>query len=163
MISAIVAIDKNWGIGYNGELLAHIPEDLKRFKSLTENNIVVMGRKTWDSLPNKPLSNRVNYVITRESRPSSANVSFFDMNCIKMEMQKKKDYNYFIIGGGEIYRQLLPYCDRVYITKIYKDYKNVDTYFPNIEDNSEWMLTSASQLYSYKDIPYQFLEYKRIS
>lgn len=144
MISAIVAIDKNWGIGYNGELLAHIPEDLKRFKSLTENNIVVMGRKTWDSLPNKPLSNRVNYVITRESRPSSANVSFFDMNCIKMEMQKKKDYNYFIIGGGEIYRQLLPYCDRVYITKIYKDYKNVDTYFPNIEDNSEWMLTSAS-------------------
>lgn len=144
MISAIVAVDKNWGIGYNGELLAHIPEDLKRFKSLTENNIVVMGRKTWDSLPNKPLSNRVNYVITRESRPSSADVSFFDMNCIKMEMQKKKDYNYFIIGGGEIYRQLLPYCDRVYITKIYKDYENVDTYFPNIENNSEWMLTSAS-------------------
>ena len=163
MISAIVAVDKNWGIGYNGELLAHIPEDLKRFKSLTENNIVVMGRKTWDSLPNKPLSNRVNYVITRESRPSSADVSFFDMNCIKMEMQKKKDYNYFIIGGGEIYRQLLPYCDRVYITKIYKDYENVDTYFPNIENNSEWMLTSASQLYSYKDITYQFLDYKRIS
>ena len=144
MISAIVAVDNNWGIGYNGELLAHIPEDLKRFKSLTENNVVIMGRKTWDSLPNKPLSNRINYVITRESRPSSADVSFFDMNCIKMEMQKKKDYNYFIIGGGEIYKQLLPYCDRVYITKIYKDYENVDTYFPNIENNSKWMLTSAS-------------------
>ena len=63
MISAIVAVDNNWGIGYNGKLLENIPNDLKHFKELTTNNIVVMGSKTWDSLPNKPLPNRFNIII----------------------------------------------------------------------------------------------------
>ena len=64
MIAAIVAVNNNWGIGYNGDLLEHIPADLKNFRKLTENNIVVMGRKTWDSLPKKPLLNRSNIIIT---------------------------------------------------------------------------------------------------
>ena len=68
MISTIVAVDNNWGIGFNGDLLEHIPEDLKYFKELTSGNIVVMGRKTWDSLPKKPLPNRFNIVITSKER-----------------------------------------------------------------------------------------------
>ena len=64
MYSAIVAVDNNWGIGYNGELLEHIPEDMKHFRELTEDNIVIMGRKTWDSLPTKPLPNRDNLIIS---------------------------------------------------------------------------------------------------
>ena len=66
MISAIVAVDNNWGIGYNGNLLEHIPEDLKHFKTITTNHTVVMGSKTWDSLPKKPLLNRINIIISNK-------------------------------------------------------------------------------------------------
>ena len=68
MISAIVAVDENFGIGFNGDLLEHIPEDLKRFKQLTTNKTIIMGRKTWESLPNKPLPDRLNIVVTSKER-----------------------------------------------------------------------------------------------
>ena len=74
MISAIVAVDNNWGIGYNGNLLEHIPDDLKYFKQLTSNKMVVMGRKTWDSLPIKPLPDRLNIVITNTICMSNNNI-----------------------------------------------------------------------------------------
>ena len=79
MIKAIVAVDENWGIGYNGDLLEHVPEDLKRFKELTTNNIVVMGRKTWDSLPKKPLPNRLNIVVTSKQIEDMENVKFLSL------------------------------------------------------------------------------------
>ena len=162
MISAIVAVDNNWGIGYNGDLLEHIPEDLKYFKALTTGHVVVMGRKTWDSLPKKPLPNRINYVITREAKTSNEEVSYFDMNCIKMMMQKQTDYEYFVIGGGEIYEKLLPFCNRVYVTKIYKDHENVDTYFPNLDESDEWAPAACGNLLTYNDLSYQFWQYDRI-
>ena len=124
MISAIVAVDKNWGIGYNGDLLEHIPEDLKYFKQLTFGNTIVMGRKTWDSLPKKPLPNRHNLVITKD--PSIYElineVWFYTLHQIEVLMLKNKNVSYFIIGGGQIYEKLLPICDRVYVTKIFKDH-----------------------------------------
>ena len=163
MISAIVAVDSNWGIGYNGDLLEHIPEDLKYFKALTTGHVVVMGRKTWDSLPKKPLPNRINYVITKEAKASNDEVAYFDMDCIKMMMQKQTDYEYFIIGGGTIYNQLLPFCDRVYVTKIYKDHDNVDTYFPNLDKSEEWAPAACGQLLTHNDLTYQFWQYDRIS
>ena len=164
MISAIVAVDQNWGIGYKGELLEHLPPDLKYFKELTTGHVVVMGRKTWDSLPKKPLPNRINYVITREAKSSNEEVAYFDMNCIKMMIQKQSDYEYFIIGGGTIYKELLPLCDRVYVTKIEKSYKNVDTYFPiNLDKDPNWEASTCTELRDYKNIPYAFLTYDRIS
>ena len=163
MISAIVAVDNNWGIGYNGDLLEHIPEDLKYFKALTTGHVVVMGRKTWDSLPKKPLPNRINYVITKEAKSSNEEVAYFDMDCIKMMMQKQSDYEYFIIGGGSIYNQLLSFCDRVYVTKIYKDHDNVDTYFPNLDKSEEWAPAACGQLLTHNDLTYQFWQYDRIS
>ena len=162
MISAIVAVDNNWGIGYNGDLLEHIPEDLKYFKALTTGNVVVMGRKTWDSLPKKPLPNRINYVITKEAKSSNEEVAYFDMNSIKMTMKKKNDYEYFIIGGGMIYKELLPFCDRVYVTKIYKDHENVDTYFPNLDESDEWAPAACGNLLTHNDLSYQFWQYDRI-
>ena len=162
MISAIVAVDNNWGIGFNGDLLEHIPEDLKYFKKLTENNVVIMGRKTWDSLPKKPLPNRINYVITKEARTSNSDVAFFDMNCIKMTILKQNDFDYFVIGGGQIYKELLPYCDRVYVTKIFKNYNQVDTYFPNLDNSDKWVPINQSSLQTYKNIKYQFWVYERI-
>ena len=90
MISAIVAVDANWGIGYNGQLLEHISDDLKRFKELTSNNTVVMGRKTWESLPNKPLPNRLNIVLT--STPSqmeqTVNTKFLTMDDFLMNLNR---------------------------------------------------------------------------
>ena len=75
MISAIVAVDKNWGIGFEGQLLERLPPDMKYFKEITSNNAVVMGRKTWDSLPLKPLPNRLNLIITKNpiGKPISTN------------------------------------------------------------------------------------------
>ena len=160
MISAIVAIDDNWGIGYEGNLLAHIPEDLKRFKQLTTGNPIIMGRKTWDSLPKKPLPDRWNIVITN-NRQYNQEASFWGLDNIKLYMLHHKDYDYFIIGGSTIYSQLLSFCDCVYVTKIYKSFKNVDTYFPNLDKNPFWEGHAVSEIFNYEDLSYQFWEYKR--
>ena len=148
MISAIVAVDNNWGIGYNGDLLEHIPEDLKYFKALTTGHVVVMGSKTWDSLPKKPLKDRLNVVVSSKPREVLGDMSIrIDMEELMVRMIYMKrnalvnpaeEEEWFVIGGGSIYQQLLPFCDRVYVTKIYKDHDNVDTYFPNLDKSEEW-------------------------
>ena len=148
MISAIVAVDNNWGIGYNGDLLEHIPEDLKYFKALTTGHVVVMGSKTWDSLPKKPLKDRLNVVVSSKPREVLDDMSIrIDMEELMVRMVYMKrnalvnpaeEEEWFVIGGGSIYQQLLPFCDRVYVTKIYKDHDNVDTYFPNLDKSEEW-------------------------
>lgn len=165
MISAIVAVDENFGIGFNGDLLEHIPEDLKHFKELTSGHTVVMGRKTWDSLPKKPLPNRHNLVITKD--PSiyelTNEVQFYTLRQIEVLMLKNKNVNYFIIGGGQIYEKLLPICDKVYLTKIMVSHENVDTYFPNIELMDNWKCVEQSEIKQYNDISYQFKTYSRIS
>ena len=164
MISAIVAVDSNWGIGANGDLLEHIPEDLKRFKAITTGNIVVMGRKTWDSLPKKPLPDRNNLIITTNpiGKTIESNYQFVDMDAAKEIILTDVITNVFVIGGGTIYEELLPLCDRVYVTKIYKEHNNVDTYFPNLDDMEEWTPAISSQIFEYKDFTYQFYEYDRI-
>ena len=161
MISAIVAVDNNWGIGYNGDLLEHIPEDLKYFKALTTGHTVVMGRKTWESLPKKPLPNRTNIVIT--SNPDAYNdAEFMDLFDAKLYLIYNKNDNIFVIGGGQIYKELLPLCNRVYVTKIFKDHDQVDTYFPNLDESDDWAPALQSNLQNYKDLTYQFWQYDRI-
>ena len=161
MISAIVAVDNNWGIGYNGDLLEHIPEDLKYFKAITTNKTVMMGRKTWESLPKKPLQNRKNIVIT--SNPSMYNgAEFMDLFDAKLYLIYNKNDDIFIIGGGKIYEELLPVCNRVYVTKIFKNHDQVDTYFPNLDKMSDWTPASCSPIYEYKNLAYQFWQYDRI-
>ena len=167
MISAIVAVDENWGIGFNGELLEKIPEDMKYFKELTTSNTVVMGRKTWDSLPIKPLPNRGNFIISRETPLLMENKAIrMNLDMIKDTMEANKDENYFIIGGGQIYKELLPLCDRVYVTKIFKSHENVDTYFPDLDEPEmwdTWRVTEQSEVKVYNDIMYQFWTYDRIN
>ena len=162
MISAIVAVDNNWGIGFNGQLLERIPEDLKYFKQLTENHWVIMGRKTWDSLSKKPLPNRQNVIITNTYQKGDRHIAFLKMNQIKLIM-KSQPGDYFIIGGEQIYKELLPLCDRVYVTKIFKNHKNVDTYFPNLDEMDEWAPAACSSIHDYKDLTYQFWQYDRIN
>ena len=169
MISAIVAVDENWGIGFNGELLEKIPEDMKWFHSLTHERTVLMGRKTWDSLPKKPLPDRLNLVITRGERKFDNMTIFIDMAEAKIrarEASKDPDDEWFVIGGGQIYKELLPLCDRVYVTKIFKSHENVDTYFPDLDEPEmwdTWKPVHMGKTKVYKDIMYQFWTYDRIN
>lgn len=162
MISAIVAVDENYGIGYKNELLCHIKEDLKNFKKLTTNNMVVMGKKTWDSLPNKPLPNRINVVVTNSVDTISLidGVIYVKLDTLKRYLEDWEDHNIFVIGGGQIYKELLPYCDYVHLTKIHKSFENVDTYFPELKE-SEWALLDEEPIQKQDDIKYQFCIYKR--
>ena len=164
MISAIVAVDNNWGIGYNGDLLEHIPEDLKYFQALTTGHVVVMGRKTWDSLPKKPLKDRLNIVISSQPRGPLGDMAFsIPMDEAKVRVAiSEYDEEWFIIGGGTIYKEFLSICDRVYVTKIYKDHENVDTYFPNLDESDEWAPAACGNLLTHNDLSYQFWQYDRI-
>lgn len=162
MISAIVAVDNDWGIGFNGDLLEHIPADLKYFKQLTSGYTVVMGTNTWNSLPKKPLANRSNIII------SSAQRLIMCQNTLRLHMEDIIEYfkytkdEIFIIGGGSIYKQLLPYCEKVYVTKINKSHENIDTYFPNLDELDEWTLGESSEVYEYNNFTYQFCQYNRL-
>lgn len=162
MIAAIVAVDNNWGIGFNGELLERIPDDLKRFKQLTDDSTVVMGRKTWDSLPKKPLPNRFNIIVTsQEADDNDIDIKHSSMEEVKAFLELDLGIPVFIIGGGMIYRELLPYCQEVYVTKILKDHNNVDTYFPNLDEMEEWEQDESSETYDYNGVNYQYQHYRR--
>ena len=171
MISAIVAVDKDWGIGYQGQLLEHLPPDMKYFKELTMGNIVIMGRKTWDSLFVKPLLDRSNIILSRTLQRSSwiyddkAHYIQFTPEITEHDLKafQNSSNHLFVIGGGEIYKQLLPYCDRVYVTFIGKSHDNVDTYFPNLDEDPQWEVSTCTELREYENIPYAFLTYDRIS
>lgn len=180
MISAIVCIDSNYGIGSKGDLLAHIPEDLKMFKELTTNNIVIMGRKTYESLPKKPLPNRTNIIITsqKEYYPYFEDIKnspiYEDMESVKLYLScfeklkaiydvNVRNKDVYIIGGGMIYKELLPFCKRIYITKILHTYDDVDTYFPNIDNMPEWKMISASEVKEYNGLEYQFYIYDNVN
>ena len=164
MISAIVAVDENFGIGFNGDLLEHIPEDLKRFKQLTTNKTIIMGRKTWESLPNKPLPDRLNIVITSKERFLGEMTAFIPFEeAYSRAIHTIPEDEQFVIGGGSIYKEFLPICDKVYLTKIMVSHENVDTYFPNIELMDNWKCIEQSEIKQYNDISYQFKTYSRIS
>ena len=167
MIAAIVAVDGNNGIGFDGELLEHIPEDMKRFKELTEDNIVIMGRKTWDSLPSKPLPSRTNVVVSSKYcfkasvGRGRAPLVYSNMDYLIPDLLEPHIKDIFIIGGGSIYEQLLPYCDTIYMTRIDTVHESVDTYFPHL-DLTEWSIVEWSDWREYNGIPYRFLTYKRV-
>jgi dihydrofolate reductase len=169
MISAIVAVDKDWGIGYQGQLLEHLPPDMKYFKELTMGNIVIMGRKTWDSLPSKPLPSRTNVVVSSKYcfeasvGRGRAPLVYSNMDYLIPDLLEPHIKDIFIIGGGSIYEQLLPYCDTVFLTHIGKDHKNVDTYFPRIDKDPNWEIDTCTELReSVTGIPYAFITYKRV-
>lgn len=133
-IKLIVAVDKNFGIGYKNHLLFKISKDLKRFKGLTTGHFVVMGRKTFESLPN-PLPNRTNVILTRNSNYTVDDPSVLVVTDIQKMIRHyldtgKQDKDLWVIGGAEIYKEFLPYVDRVYLTYVDKEVEKVDTYFP---------------------------------
>jgi dihydrofolate reductase len=131
MISIIVAVAEDGGIGKGNDLLWHLPEDLRRFKKLTMGKTVIMGKKTWESLPRKPLPGRRNIVITDDQFDDfDGAVTVYSIDgAINL---CNRDEEAFVIGGGSIYRQFLPFADRLYITHIHKK-APADIYFPSID------------------------------
>lgn len=164
-IKAIVAVDKNWGIGRNNKLLAHLPSDLQRFKAITEGNIVVMGRKTLESLPNgNPLPNRINIVITRDKLFSKEGViavnSIEHLSNYMRILEVVDDVDCYVIGGGQIFERLLEFCNEVLITKINHKFE-VDTYFPNLDKSKEWEIADESEPQYENGYEFTYITYKR--
>lgn len=133
MLKMILATGLNGELGQNNQLLMHIPEDLKHFKKVTEGKVVVMGRKTAESLPNgKPLPNRVNIVMTRQPYENGCE-GFLRCSDYKKVLKIAETEDVFIIGGAEIYNLFEDYVEEVYWTLIYRDFLNADTYY-DIDD-----------------------------
>lgn len=130
MISLIVAIDRKGGIGRNGDLLFHISADLKRFKALTMGNTIVMGRRTFESLPKGALPGRQNVVITRSDSFVAPGADV--VHSIEEALEVART-DVFIIGGAEIYRQMLPLADRLCLTVVDAEVSDADTFFPAID------------------------------
>lgn len=137
MISIIAAIGKNRELGKNNKLLWHIPEDFKRFKDLTSGHIVIMGRKTYESLPEKfrPLPNRTNIIITRNASFITTN-QLIVANSVEQAIDKAKTIGsqIFIIGGASIYTQGIKYTNKLYLTLIDKVYSDADAFFPDYSE-----------------------------
>ena len=157
----IVAVDKNWAIGINGGMLVSIPADLKTFRQMTLGQVVVMGRKTLESLPGgRPLDLRENIVLTRSMDYNPKGVTIVHSLEELFEKLKGEERKIFIIGGGTIYEQMLPYCDVAHVTKIDHAYE-ADTYFPNLDALEEFEVAEESDEMTYFDLEYEFVRYER--
>jgi len=160
-MKAIVAVDENWGIGYKGELLERIPEDMKFFRKTTLNKVVVMGRATFESFPGQnPLKNRKNVVLSRTKEYPDKEIILCKSEKEVFDILKNIDKDdIFIIGGEIIYKMFLPYCDEIYVTKIHNKHK-ADKYFVNLDNNNDWQLVSTSDIHTHNGIEYEFCIYK---
>ena len=160
-ISIVVVIGNNNEIGRNNELLCHLPADLKHFKLLTIGHTIVMGRKTFESLPKGALPDRTNIVLTRNNNLSFENCLVYS-SFSEIIDNRKNDDEIFIIGGGEIYKQILPFTNKLYLTRVHATFDDADTFFPEL-NFLEWEEVSRED-YSADDknlYDYSFLEYIR--
>ena len=158
-ISIIVAVAKNFAIGLNNDLLFHLPDDLKRFKKITTGKALIMGKRTFYSLPKAPLPNRRNIVVTDipgETFPGCETAYSVEeaVSLVKEEPEA------FIIGGGMIYRQFYPLAGKLYLTLVHKDME-ADTFFPDINFD-EWQETGREDLFDEKNgFHYSYLDLVR--
>lgn len=158
-MQAIVAVSQSWGIGKGGDLLFRLPSDLRRFKAMTTGHTVIMGRKTLDSLPGgKGLPHRRNLVLSRQSdfAPDRAEV----IHSVE-DILKTAEDDAFVIGGQQVYEQLLPYCARVYVTKVLSD-PEADAFFPDLDKLPGWKVASVGEMLTENGLSFQYVEYIRI-
>ncbi len=162
MINIIAAIGKNRELGKDNKLLWHIPEDFKRFKTLTSGHIVIMGRKTYESLPEKfrPLPNRVNIVVTRNKNVIEGLINqttAIFCNSIETAFDKAKEFDdeIFIIGGASIYEQGIKYADKLYLTLVNQEYPEADAFFP---DYCEFKRKIFEENHSSGEIQFKFMD-----
>ena len=138
-IHAIVAVDDNWAIGRQGDLLCHLPADMRHFKEVTMGHSIVMGRKTFESFPRRPLPGRQNIVITRDTRWQSDAVTV--AHSLDEAIAAAETDTVFIIGGAQIYELALPRVDVLHLTRIHARWATADVFFPTL-DMSQWQEVS---------------------
>ncbi len=137
MIRAIVHVDREWGIGKGNDMMFSLPKDMKFFRETTLNHTVVMGGNTLRSFPKqKPLKNRTNIVLSR-GQVCDECIFVHSYDELKKELFARKDEEIYIIGGGEIYRELLPYCDEALVTKV-DAVGGAEVFFPNLDENPDF-------------------------
>lgn len=171
-ISIIAAMDEKRGIGKDNKIPWHIKEDFKRFRTLTSGHPIVMGRKTWDSLPFKPLPNRLNIVVSRKAgklaQGASVVISLDDALTLAKQYESDKSkqdtthiQEVFIIGGGQIFEQALPFADKLYLTIVESpsaDGFGADTFFPDYSDFKKVVFERKGES---EGLKYTFLELER--
>ncbi|WP_291636845.1 dihydrofolate reductase [Clostridium sp.] len=160
-MNLIAAVDLNWGIGNKCDLLEKIPEDMKYFKEKTLGKVIVMGRNTLESFPNKkPLEQRINIVLTKNKNYNCEGaILCYSLEELFKELKKYNEEDIFIIGGESIYFQLITHCHKAYITKIYKEYEH-DKKLVNLDKCTLWDKSSTSEKRKFKeDIFYTFNTY----
>lgn len=159
-MKAIVAVDKEWGIGKDNGLLFRLPADMAFFKQNTLNTVVVMGRKTLQSFPgSKPLKDRVNIVLSK-SGFTAEGVTVVNSVSELLETLKKYEQQVFVIGGASIYNLLLNYCEEIIVTKV-DAVGNADTFFPNLDENANFELVNTSEVVETNGYNITFNTYKR--
>lgn len=160
-MKAILSADLSWCIGKDGGLLFHVPEDMKFFKNTTIGHTVVMGRRTFESLPGKkPLPGRRNIVLSSsvkniDGAETAANISEL-MGLISSDID-----DVFVMGGANVYKQLLKYCDKAYVTRFLAE-GNGDVFFPNLDSNAAWQLEYESDVRSFDGLDFKFTTYKNL-
>ncbi|MAS87587.1 MAG: hypothetical protein CMH30_06385 [Micavibrio sp.] len=167
-LSIIVAKAQNSVIGGDNKMLWHIPEDFKHFKNVTNGKPVIMGRKTYESILahlGKPLPNRVSIVVTRQDKYAIADGNYV-VSSVEEGLKKAKQVanengtkEIFCIGGAQIYKQMLQYAARIYLTIVEKDF-NGDASFPNLDEN-DWSLSESKKGQDIKDVSYRFETWDR--
>lgn len=161
-MNLIAAVDKNWAIGINNQLLVRIPDDMKRFRRMTVGKVVVLGRKTLETFPGgRPLKDRTNIVLSKnKGYQVEGAVCVHSMERLAEELGKYKSEDIFVIGGESIYRQLLNQCDTAYITKLDYEYQ-ADAWFPNLDEEEAWQVIEESEEQTYFDLEYYFVKYSK--
>ena len=157
----IACADREWGIGRDSKLLFNIPEDMEFFKNATKGKTVVMGRKTFESLRIKPLPGRRNIVLTRSeifSFEGTETVHSLTELFSLLENTPKNDV--FVIGGSNVYRQLLKYCDTAFITKVFS-YGKADSFIADFDKLSDWKTEYTSEIMNSNGIEFQYVKYVR--
>ena len=159
-LKAIVAVCDDWGIGANGDMVVSNRADMRHFVSCTKGHTVIMGRKTLESFPGaRPLKDRRNIVLTRDPLflcRGAEVVHTIEEALAALEPSELV----WVVGGGKVYEQLLPYCDVVHVTRIDQAYE-ADTYFPDLDQKPEWKITAESDEQTYFDLEYTFVRYER--
>ena len=162
MISIIVAIAQNGAIGYKGDLIYHLSADLRRFKELTTGHTVIMGRKTFESLPKGALPNRRNIVLTRQKGVSYPGAEVY-ASIDEALSRCSRDEKVYMIGGAQVYNQALSMADELEITLVHDTPAQADTFFPEFGSDKTWHLINREDHDpdEKNPFPYSFLTYRR--
>ncbi len=163
MIYGIVTADRNWGIGKNGRQITNIPDDIRYIRSVTSGQSVIMGRKTFESIPTAQLPvNRTNIVVSRNPLFKAVGAEVFTSIEDAVARAREASSDIYVLGGGELYSSMLSYCDEIQVTFVDYSY-DTDTYFPNLDKLPEWVLVEESEEQTHFDTVFYLRRYLKRS